>query len=91
MWQRAETQRASTLMTVVGEIMGDTDRWPKEVRMEELITAASRATQRVASRQLSGKGPMTSVEGFIQASSKTKHSLSLSVIGQRLRSRYLTL
>lgn len=37
MWQRAETQRASTLMTVVGEIMGDTDRWPKEVRMEVLI------------------------------------------------------
>ena len=37
MWQRTESQRTSTLMTVVAEAMGDPELWPKDVRMEILI------------------------------------------------------
>jgi hypothetical protein len=37
MWQRTETQRASTLMSRAAEVMGDPQLWPKDVRMEILI------------------------------------------------------
>jgi hypothetical protein len=37
MWQRTETQRASTLMSRTAEAMGDAELWPKDMRMEILI------------------------------------------------------
>jgi hypothetical protein len=37
MWQRTETQRADTLMSLAAEKMGDPDLWPRDKRIEVLI------------------------------------------------------
>lgn len=67
MWQRAETRRASTLMSLVAGAMGDPELWPRDVRMEVLIGGRFRGDSQERLKAIVGQQANDARRGILPA------------------------